>query len=104
MEFLDGVSVCDQNGNKREKSGTQRQNKTIWTEMANLDKIQGLKWQFTLFLIIFIFYIYVNTLTKYPPANMKAITVTEAKVVALFKSVNVAPIANPSPCHYSCPF
>ncbi|MFS7977435.1 hypothetical protein Hanom_Chr10g00903931 [Helianthus anomalus] len=47
MEFLDGVSVCDQNGNKMEKSGTQRQKKTIWTKVANLDKTQGLKWQFT---------------------------------------------------------
>ncbi|KAJ0938706.1 hypothetical protein HanRHA438_Chr02g0052811 [Helianthus annuus] len=47
MEFLDGVSVCDQNGNKREKSGTRRQKKNIWTKMANLDKTQGLKWQFT---------------------------------------------------------
>ena len=47
MEFLDGVSVCDQNGNKREKSGTQRQKKTIWTKMTNLDKTQGLKCQFT---------------------------------------------------------
>ncbi|MFS7996071.1 hypothetical protein Hanom_Chr12g01125531 [Helianthus anomalus] len=48
MEFLDGVSVCDQNGNKMEKSGTQRQKKTIWIKVANLDKTQGLKWQFTL--------------------------------------------------------
>ncbi|MFS7960723.1 hypothetical protein Hanom_Chr08g00706401 [Helianthus anomalus] len=48
MEFLDGVSVCDQNSNKMEKSGTQRQKKkTIWTKVANLDKTQGLKWQFT---------------------------------------------------------
>lgn len=40
------------------------------------------------------------TLTKYPPASMKVMTVTEAKVVALFMSINVAPIASPSPCHY----
>lgn len=38
------------------------------------------------------------TPTKYPPANMNVITVTEAKVVAFFKSISVAPIANPSPC------
>ena len=43
--------------------------------------------------------IFVLTFTKYPPANMKVITVTEAKVVALFKSISVAPIASPSPCH-----
>ncbi|MFS8033911.1 hypothetical protein Hanom_Chr17g01575061 [Helianthus anomalus] len=35
-----------------EKSGTQRQKKTIWTKVANLDKTQGLKWQFTLFFFI----------------------------------------------------
>lgn len=40
----------------------------------------------------------IPTFTKYPPANMKVITVTEASVVAFFKSINVAPIANPSPC------
>jgi len=39
------------------------------------------------------------TFTKYPPASMKVITVTEARVVALFKSIRVAPIASPSPCH-----
>jgi hypothetical protein len=38
------------------------------------------------------------TCTKNPPASMKVITVTEARVVALFKSINVAPIASPSPC------
>ena len=38
------------------------------------------------------------TFTKNPPASMKVITVTEARVVALFKSINVAPIASPSPC------
>ncbi|MFS7953559.1 hypothetical protein Hanom_Chr07g00620121 [Helianthus anomalus] len=52
MKFLDGVRVCDQNGNKKEKSGTQRRKKTIWTKMANLDKPQGLKWQFTLLYLI----------------------------------------------------
>lgn len=36
-------------------------------------------------------------LTKYPPASMKVMTVTDAKVVARFKSINVAPIASPSP-------
>lgn len=40
------------------------------------------------------------TLTKYPPASMKVMTVTEAKVVAFFMSINVAPIASPSPCHH----
>lgn len=29
---------------------------------------------------------------------MKVITVTEAKVVALFKSISVAPMASPRPC------
>jgi hypothetical protein len=29
---------------------------------------------------------------------MKVITVTEARVVALFKSISVAPIASPRPC------
>lgn len=38
------------------------------------------------------------TFTKKPPASMKVITVTEAKVVALFKSISVAPIASPRPC------
>ncbi|MFS7966981.1 hypothetical protein Hanom_Chr09g00780371 [Helianthus anomalus] len=47
MRFLDGVRVCDQNDNKREKSGTQRRKKTIWTKMTNFDKPQGLEWQFT---------------------------------------------------------
>lgn len=37
------------------------------------------------------------TFTKKPPANIKVMTVTEAKVVALFKSISVAPIASPSP-------
>lgn len=41
------------------------------------------------------------TLTKYPPANMKVITVTEARVVAFFKSISAAPIANPSPCNFT---
>ncbi|MFS7900079.1 hypothetical protein Hanom_Chr14g01300751 [Helianthus anomalus] len=52
MGFLDGVRVCDQNDNKRESSGTQRRKKTIWTKMTNLDKTQGLKWQFTLFYVL----------------------------------------------------
>lgn len=38
------------------------------------------------------------TFTKNPPANMKVITVTEARVVAFFMSISVAPIASPSPC------
>lgn len=38
------------------------------------------------------------TCTKNPPASMKVMTVTEAKVVALFKSISVAPIASPRPC------
>ena len=42
--------------------------------------------------------ILVFTFTEKPPANMKAIAVTEAKVVALLKSITVAPIARPSPC------
>ncbi|MFS7930516.1 hypothetical protein Hanom_Chr04g00345231 [Helianthus anomalus] len=50
MRFLDRVRVCDQNDHKREKSGTQRRKKTIWTKMTNLDKPHGLKWQFTLIL------------------------------------------------------
>jgi len=37
------------------------------------------------------------TFTKKPPANIKVMTVTEAKVVALFRSISVAPIASPSP-------
>lgn len=37
------------------------------------------------------------TFTKNPPANMNVMTVTEASVVALFRSINVAPIASPSP-------
>ena len=32
---------------------------------------------------------------------MKVITVTEARVVALFKSISVAPIASPRPCKSS---
>lgn len=43
------------------------------------------------------------TFTKKPPASMKVITVTEAKVVALFKSISVAPIASPSPCFHNQP-
>ncbi|MFS7985470.1 hypothetical protein Hanom_Chr11g00998731 [Helianthus anomalus] len=52
MSFLDGVRVCDQNSNKREKSGTQRQKNTIWTKMTNLNKRHGLKWQLTLSLCV----------------------------------------------------
>lgn len=36
-------------------------------------------------------------LTKNPPASMNVMTVTEAKVVAFFKSIKTAPIASPSP-------
>lgn len=37
------------------------------------------------------------TATKNPPANIKVITVTEARVVAFFISKRVAPIAKPRP-------
>lgn len=50
---------------------------------------------------IFLFVlININTFTKNPPANMKVITVTEARVVALFTSMSVAPMASPSPYSY----
>lgn len=39
-----------------------------------------------------------GTLMKKPPANMDVMTVTEAKVVAFFTSMNAAPILCPSPC------
>jgi hypothetical protein len=38
-----------------------------------------------------------STFTKNPPANIKVITVTEARVVAFFISKSVAPIAKPRP-------
>lgn len=41
------------------------------------------------------------TFTKNPPASMKVMTVTEARVVALFRSMSVAPIASPRPCFTS---
>lgn len=41
------------------------------------------------------------TFTKKPPASMKVITVTEARVVAFLISSREAPIANPSPCSIS---
>lgn len=41
------------------------------------------------------------TFTKKPPASMKVMTVTEARVVAFLISSREAPITNPSPCNIS---
>ncbi|MFS8003597.1 hypothetical protein Hanom_Chr13g01215791 [Helianthus anomalus] len=56
--ILDEVRQCDQNGKKKENSGTQRRKKTIWT------KTQGLKWQFTPYFYINLSYKHTITYLK----------------------------------------